>query len=152
MDGIFYVSIIGEQDMIKKLSRVNVRFGAAAVEMALVTPLLVLLVMGTIDIGRLLMCKSALEHAARDAVRQIAIDGGNDSVAIIAINKHLESSGISNAAISIEPKDGVSVVGQSVRVQVAVEYADASWLGKGSPFASKLLSGSATMRSERIKP
>jgi len=43
--------------------------GAAAVEAALILPLLLLLVMGIIDMGRAFATKQEVTHAAREAVR-----------------------------------------------------------------------------------
>ena len=43
--------------------------GAAAVELALVLPVLLLLVMGIIDLGRAFATKQEVTHAAREAVR-----------------------------------------------------------------------------------
>jgi Flp pilus assembly protein TadG len=47
--------------------------GVAAVEAALVLPVLLLLVMGIIDLGRALATKQEVTHAAREAVRVYAV-------------------------------------------------------------------------------
>lgn len=49
--------------------------GAAAVEMALVLPLLVLLIFGIIDFGRMLNEQIALTEAAQDAARVASFGG-----------------------------------------------------------------------------
>lgn len=49
--------------------------GAAAVEMALVLPLLLMLIFGIIDFGRLLNMQIALTEAARDAARVASFGG-----------------------------------------------------------------------------
>lgn len=49
--------------------------GAAAVEMALVLPLLLMLIFGIIDFGRLLNKQIALTEAARDAARVASFGG-----------------------------------------------------------------------------
>lgn len=53
--------------------------GAAAVEFALLLPLLLLLVLGTIEYGRAYNAQITLTNAAREGVRVMAI--GNDPVA-----------------------------------------------------------------------
>jgi Flp pilus assembly protein TadG len=47
--------------------------GAAAVEMALVTPLLLLVLFGIIDFGRMLNCQINLTEAAREGARAAAV-------------------------------------------------------------------------------
>jgi Flp pilus assembly protein TadG len=52
--------------------------GAAAVELALVLPVLLLIVFGTIDFGRLLHARMTLTEAAREGARAVALGEGVD--------------------------------------------------------------------------
>ncbi len=54
--------------------------GAAAVEFALVLPILVLLVMGIIEFSRAYNAKISLQHAVREGVRVHALQTGDDPV------------------------------------------------------------------------
>lgn len=47
--------------------------GAAAVEMALVLPMLLLIIFGTIDFGRMLNAQLTLTEAAREGARSVAV-------------------------------------------------------------------------------
>ena len=67
--------------------------GAAAVEFALVVPLLLLLVMGIIDFGWMLMKSNLLNNAARDAAR-IASLGGSYAEVDTTLDAELTSAGI----------------------------------------------------------
>jgi Flp pilus assembly protein TadG len=59
--------------------------GAAAVEMALVLPLLVVLAFGTVECGRYYSATIVLSHASREAVRKVAIaNSGSPSAAATA--------------------------------------------------------------------
>ena len=60
--------------------------GAAMVEMALVLPILVMLLLGIFEFGRAYNAKITLTHAAREAVRELAITGDPDeaSAALLA--------------------------------------------------------------------
>jgi Flp pilus assembly protein TadG len=56
--------------------------GAVAIEYALILPILLLLVLGTMDVGRLLWTYTALSHAAEAAARCAAVNTttcGNDA-------------------------------------------------------------------------
>jgi Flp pilus assembly protein TadG len=55
--------------------------GAAAVEFALVLPLLLLLIFGIIDFGRMLNAKITLTEAAREAARSAALQTAADGIA-----------------------------------------------------------------------
>jgi Flp pilus assembly protein TadG len=65
--------------------------GAAAVEFALVLPLLMLLLFGIIEFGRAYNAKVTLTHAAREGARALAVDDGDP----IAVTK--------DAAASLDP-------------------------------------------------
>jgi Flp pilus assembly protein TadG len=53
--------------------------GAAAVEFALVLPILLVLVFGIIDFGRLYFTQITLTDAAREGVRVLALEGASGS-------------------------------------------------------------------------
>jgi len=53
--------------------------GAAAVELALLLPILLVLVFGIIDFGRLLFTQITLTDAAREGVRVLALEGAPGS-------------------------------------------------------------------------
>lgn len=81
--------------------------GAAAVEFALVAPLLILLVMGIAEFGRAYEAQTTLSGAARDGVRVMALR--NDPVAARSTAKNVASTlssskiTLSDAQITIFP-------------------------------------------------
>ncbi|UIJ34300.1 TadE/TadG family type IV pilus assembly protein [Allobranchiibius sp. GilTou73] len=77
--------------------------GAAAVEFALVAPLLILLVMGIMEFGRAYEAQTTLSGAARASVRVMALS--NDPVAARTAAKNVASPSItlSDAQIAISP-------------------------------------------------
>ena len=68
--------------------------GAALVEFALILPLLLLLVMGTVEFGRAYNAQITLTHAAREGVRVLALPPHDSGQAITATK---------NAATSLNP-------------------------------------------------
>lgn len=63
-----------------RMRRTQLDRGAAAVEMALVMPVLLLLLFGMVDIGRLLYTKVELSSAARDGARILALGKSQSDV------------------------------------------------------------------------
>ncbi len=63
----------------KRSSRVDGDRGAAAVEFALVLPLLLLLIFGIVDFGRAWNMQLALTQAAREGVRSVALADGTNA-------------------------------------------------------------------------
>lgn len=73
--------------------------GAAAVEFALVAPILLLLVFGLIDFGRMLNAKISITEAAREGARAAAIERTSTS---IDSRVALATSGIGGGGAAVE--------------------------------------------------
>lgn len=76
--------------------------GAAAVEFALVLPVLLLLVIGILEFGRAYHVQTSLSNAARDGVRVMALQNDADA-ARSAVRS--AAAGISLASISVDPSN-----------------------------------------------
>lgn len=95
--------------------------GAAAVEFALVLPLLVLLFAGVAELGRLYYLQSMLGGAAREGVRVMALQ--NDQTATRSAAKSAAGSvALSDADITVTPATGscLSATGSSVQAKVVI--------------------------------
>jgi Flp pilus assembly protein TadG len=73
--------------------------GAAAVEFALVLPILLLLVFGIVDFSRAYNAKITLSEAAAQGVRTLAV-GGTISQAETAVQNSLQGSSVSSSDVS----------------------------------------------------
>ena len=79
--------------------------GAAAVEFALVLPLLVLLFAGIAELGRIYYLQAMLSGAAREGVRVMALQ--NDTTAsVAAVQAAAGSVAVSNSQIAVTPATG----------------------------------------------
>ena len=79
--------------------------GAAAVEFALVLPLLVLLFAGIAELGRIYYLQATLSGAAREGARVMAVQ--NDTTAsTAAVQTAAGSVAISNSQIAVSPATG----------------------------------------------
>ncbi len=71
--------------------------GAAAVEFALVLPVLLLIIFGIVDMGRMLYTKITLTQAAAAAARAAAIGGQSDGES----QAHKASAGLDQTALNV---------------------------------------------------
>jgi Flp pilus assembly protein TadG len=76
--------------------------GAAAVEFALILPLLLVLVFGITEFGRAYFVQTTLSGAARDGVRVMALQN-NQSAARTSVKAAATSLSLTDAQISVTP-------------------------------------------------
>jgi Flp pilus assembly protein TadG len=113
-----------------RLRRRRTRRGAAVVEFALVAPILLLLVVGTVEVGRAIMVKDTITVASREGARV----AGNSAITSIpavqsAVDNYLAGAGISGATTTVSPSSLSGVAdGQPVTVTVSVPYSQVSWV------------------------
>jgi Flp pilus assembly protein TadG len=127
-----------------------------------VAPILLLLVFGTIDIGRTIMVSDLLTHAAATGCRVGVLPGNGNTDINNAVSTALANSGIKGAG---PPTIDVMPAGQStwtspgdagsakpddaLRVTVSVSYKQVSWLSFNWFMApNATLSGSVVMSKE----
>ncbi len=112
------------------------RRGAVAVELAVVAPVLLVLVIGSIEFGRAMMASNLLTTAAREGARVAALPNkdSNDvrdavvnelSAAAIPVNRTSDIEILVNGAA----KDASTAIsGDLVQVTVTVAYQNVTWL------------------------
>jgi hypothetical protein len=124
--------------MIQKVRRRksgNSRRGAATVEMALIAPVILALIFGSIEFGRMMMVRQALTNAAREACRHACL---------VSTFTASESVDVAQEALRgvIYKKPGVEVVmatvepaftsppesGTSIVMKIEVDCSEVSWL------------------------
>ncbi|MDQ0117346.1 Flp pilus assembly protein TadG [Pseudarthrobacter defluvii] len=106
--------------------------GAAAVEFAILLPLLLMLVLGIIEFGRAYNAQITLTNAARDGVRVMAIN--NDQTAATAAARNgasSVSSTIPSSAITISP----ATCSTGTQVSLTINYTLSTITGIAGPFA-----------------
>lgn len=91
--------------------------GAAAVEFALILPILVLLVFGVIEFGRAYHARSTLAHAARQGVRVAALDTGDPVTSAEQAAANLD---LTQLTVTVSPSP--CVVGDPVVVTVIYDH------------------------------
>ena len=112
--------------MIKKQRKTRYR-GIAAVEAAIVFPLMLLLTLGVIEYGWMFLKAQQTTNAARNGAR-IAIRPGEDNASVTAeIDLLMTSAGMGTSGYSITfvPADITTpVLGETLEVQITVPWAN----------------------------
>ena len=117
--------------------------GQAAVELALALPLVALLLLGLVQLGLVVRDQVLVVHAAREAVRQAAVDPSADAAGRAAAG----SSGLAPGRLDVS-LSGRGAPGSHVRA--TVRYRSPTDLPLVGPVIGDVaLSASATMRVEK---
>ena len=117
--------------------------GQAAVELALVLPLVALVLLALVQAGLVIRDQILVVHAAREAAREAAVDAAPDTAARAAG----ASSTLDSSRLFVDT-DGRGQAGSRVRVHVRYRApTDVPLVGAALPDVT--LEASATMRVER---
>lgn len=108
--------------------------GAAAVEFAILLPLLLLLVLGTIEFGRAYNAQLTLTNAAREGVRVMAI--GNDPTAARNAAKNAAAS-VSTTIPNSDIALSTEVCSTGAQVTLTINYQLSTITGIAGPFPLK---------------
>lgn len=131
-------------------SRLRNDAGSATVEFALITPILLLMIFGIIEFGRVLSVQHLLNTAAREAARVAVLPGADNSAVTAKAAEVLSGGGLAYDAIEFSPSD-LSSAGRDdpITVRIRVNYESIAWVGGIVPgFAGTQLQGVVVMRKE----
>lgn len=125
------------------------RRGAAAVEFAIVAPLIFLLLFAGIEFGRVLLTFHGLDAAAREGCRRaVRWDATQDDVEQTVANS-LTVFGIPDYDLTTEPSRVASArQWDPVTVRIEVTYGQLSWLPTPQFMQGITLAGSCTLPEE----
>jgi Flp pilus assembly protein TadG len=135
------------------------RRGVAAVEFAIVAPLLFVLVLGLIEFGRVMMVQEILVNAAREGARTGTLPGSAVADVESTVNNYLDSSSIPHAYATIAVYDNgvqqasggttpIGVAGDQIQVTITVPFNSVSWLATPLFMGGKTLGATVVMRKE----
>ena len=116
----------------------NSERGAAAVEFALVAPILVMLLLGIMEFGRAYNAQVSLTSAAREGVRVMAVSNNPTSARAAAKNAAVSlNPALVDADIVFSSTNGTSSCTASHQVTVTITYSLKTLTGIAGPFAMK---------------
>src|SRR5947209_7170254 len=98
------------------------RYGAAAVEMAFIAPVLFTLVLGIIEFGRVMMVEEVLNNAAREACRKAVLEGSTTADARTTASTYMSNATVplSNAANQVTVSPDPSTAGPGTAITVTI--------------------------------
>ncbi len=103
-----------------KLSKIRNTRGNALIEFALVLPILLLVLFGITELGRMIMTTNMLNTASREGARLAAVSPMSDSLAVQArVTQVLNAAKIDPSSIVVE----YDAAAHSVRVRVTSDFA-----------------------------
>jgi Flp pilus assembly protein TadG len=133
---------------LRNKNRSRPKLGAAAVEFAVVSPILVLLLFGTIEACRIIYLRQTLTIAAYEATRIALVPKSTSGQVIAAANNILTDRGVNDAVVTITPSSFSTAPIQSfIEVRVTAP-ANSNSLVKANFFAGKFLVGRCSMMKE----
>ncbi|MGI6685605.1 MAG: TadE/TadG family type IV pilus assembly protein [Bacillota bacterium] len=121
--------------------------GQAMVELALILPVLLLLVFGIVEFGRIFSTQLLVTASAREAVREAVVGAGDEGIVLCAKNSASILDG-TKMEIDISPEEDSRTRGNPVTVRIDYPvkiYAPIISGIIGDPF---VVSGEVTMRVE----
>lgn len=146
----FFRTTSSDSRRVRRLRRQ--RRGAAAVEFALVAPVLFLLVFGMIEFGRLVMVQQILTNASREGARLAVLDDVTVSDVSTTVSTYLTGASVSGATTSVSPDPlSTAAYGDAVTVTVSVPFSQVSWLPTPQFLSGTTLSAATTMRRETVE-
>jgi len=101
----------------------------AAVEFAIVAPVLFLMIFGMIEFGRMIMVQQILTNASREGARIAVLDGTTGTEVHSAVDSYLQNASITGASVTVNPTEpSTAGYGAPVTVKVQVPFSQVSWL------------------------
>ena len=128
-------------------NRSNRRLGTAMVELAVCLPVLVIILIGTVEACRLIQIEQDLSVIAYEGARVGTIPGMSSETAIAQCELMLADRGIVGHAITVEPDAGTLQPGQLLTVTVTVDCDPNSLFGT-SLYGGRTIDQSVVMRAQ----
>ncbi len=121
--------------------------GAAAVEFAMILPVLVLILTGIIQFGMLMFAQNQMTSVARDTSRRIAVGELTNAAAPQYVQASLDFPG-AIFAVAITGPDPASPNPKDITVDISVPFTQVSLIDYLGLFGGRTLRASVTMRQE----
>ncbi len=125
------------------------RSAIAAIEFAVMLPLMLMLVLGALESARAVMVTHALQQASQAACRVYSVGGTTMEQVTAIVEASLANTGIENYNIQFDPKkkEDVDKTLMEVTVTITVPYTEVAWLPP-TYFAGATLEGRSVLPAD----
>ena len=104
------------------------RTGAALIEFALVMPIVIVLMMGAVEMGRAVMVRHVMEEASRAGCRVAVFENGTRQDVLEIV----DAANIENYSVTMDPDPPQNLQAfEPVTVSVSVPYSEVAWVSFG---------------------
>jgi hypothetical protein len=129
------------------------RKGAAAVELAIISPVLLLLIAGSLEFGQAVMVKNLLEETARAGCRVATMEGATEADVLEVIDAAMEIADIAGYTVTIDPNPpGAAEHLEPITVSVSIPFSGVSWLAAPTFLSDETLTGTCVMPAQSTTP
>ncbi len=114
----------------KSINRCATRRGLAAVEFAVIAPVIVFLLISAIEVSRAIGVQHNLQEAAQAGCRLYSLKEASQQQAVDLINQSLQEAGISGYTLTFTPETKAEILQnmQMVTVEVSVPHSQVAWI------------------------
>ncbi len=127
------------------------REGAAVVEFAIVGPLMIMLTMGMMEIGRAVMVKQVMVNASREGARMAILPSANSQTVIAHVQSQLAASSINGTTVTLTPPSlDNAPAGTPITVAISVNASQVSWIPNPAFTLNQVITTATTMRRESL--
>jgi hypothetical protein len=129
-------------------ARVRQRKGAAAVEFAVVLPIILMLILGGCELSCAILVQASLQNAAREAAREAVLPSATLATTTQLFNDCANAGRLRNATMTATPDPAQAPTGTLITVTANAPFGDNDWLPTPRFLDGAVLSASVVMRKE----
>jgi len=132
----------------RTLSGKSKNSGSAAVEFAVVLPVILTLLLGAIEVASALNTQGALQNAAREGARYVITPGATRSACTQVCIESLKVNRVKDAKIVVSHDPSKVKAGTFITITVSAPYTSNSWLPAPRLLSELNLNANVVMRKE----
>jgi Flp pilus assembly protein TadG len=124
------------------------RRGIAAVEFAMVLPVIVLVLFGVLELACMIHVQGALLNASREGARHAITRRATSGSVSEICHQSLKHAAVKHATVNVSPDPATAPPGTLINVRSSADYLANSWLPGSGFFRGTSLSTEVAMRKE----